>query len=96
VSGIVGGGKSPYRALIASEISQSLLVKKADSTSPAVYRSKEDQESQIIKVYEEWQGKGVWSKGAATVSFSLIAFIKNPKFFHRYTKISWNTSGKVA
>ena len=63
------GIRNPLYSTVMKEIVTCVLEKTADSDGPAIYRSKEDQEKQLMDVYNKYLECGtVWSEGALAVS----------------------------
>jgi len=69
---ILGGIHNPHRGVIAKEIVDAVLVRRADGNSPAVYHTQAEQERRLRSMFEKWCSiEGVWSAAASKVCHAL-------------------------
>ncbi|KAI0696201.1 hypothetical protein C8T65DRAFT_583603, partial [Cerioporus squamosus] len=62
---VVGGMKNPHRSEIARDIVDALLKSTANGNTPAVYRSKEEQEVRLQEIWEKWCAReNIWTQAA--------------------------------
>ncbi|KAI1796505.1 hypothetical protein LXA43DRAFT_879937 [Ganoderma leucocontextum] len=62
---LVGGSRSPVRPEVAHDIVNAILKCRALPTSPAVYWSKNEQETRLVAAFKKWEAKGVWTAAGA-------------------------------
>ncbi|KAI1782538.1 hypothetical protein LXA43DRAFT_905505 [Ganoderma leucocontextum] len=58
---LVGGSKSPVRADVARDIVDAVLESRALENTPAMYWSKEEQETRLVAAFKKWDERGVWT-----------------------------------
>ncbi|KAI1788922.1 hypothetical protein LXA43DRAFT_893783 [Ganoderma leucocontextum] len=62
---LVGGSKSPVRADVARDIVNAVLKCRALENTPAMYWTKEEQETRLVAVFRKWDERGVWTAAGA-------------------------------
>jgi hypothetical protein len=66
---VIDGKKNPYYRAVAKDIVDAILKARSGKGVSAIYWKKEEQEVNLIAVYEKWLKKGgVWSAAANKVS----------------------------
>ncbi|KAI1782219.1 hypothetical protein LXA43DRAFT_906421 [Ganoderma leucocontextum] len=62
---LMGGSKSPVRADVARDIVDAILKSRALENTPAMYWTKEEQETRLVAVFRKWDERGVWTAAGA-------------------------------
>jgi hypothetical protein len=64
----MNGVKNPHRKAVAGDISNAIYKTYSQSGQPAQYRTKEEQEALLIKLFTKWLNIGdVWTEAASKV-----------------------------
>ncbi|KAI1781716.1 hypothetical protein LXA43DRAFT_907964 [Ganoderma leucocontextum] len=73
---LVGGSKCPVRADVARDIVDTVLKCRAREKTPAVYWSKEEQETRLEAAFKKWDAKAVWSAAGAKAHEEQLAHVR--------------------
>ncbi|KAF8054908.1 hypothetical protein FPV67DRAFT_1681291 [Lyophyllum atratum] len=74
---VINGAKNPLRSLVAKDITDAILKRRAGKGVLAEYWNKEEQEERLVAAYNKWAEKGnVWGPGAATAHSNQLGHVR--------------------
>ncbi|KAI1781644.1 hypothetical protein LXA43DRAFT_908157 [Ganoderma leucocontextum] len=73
---LVGGSKCPVRPEVAHDIVDAILKSRALTNSPAIYWSKDEQETRLETAFKKWEAKGVWTAAGARAHEEQLAHVR--------------------